>query len=102
MSEGCCWSAGTDGVLLRVKARTGAGRDTVGAVKAGELLVEVRAAPEKGKANAAIIKVVAGALGIHRDEVSLRRGAASHHKVLTVPLASMPALQALCVPQKET
>jgi uncharacterized protein len=96
MSEESCWSAGSDGISLKVKAKTGAPRDAVGAVKAGELVVEVRAAPEKGKANAAIVKVLAEALGVRRDEVSLRRGAAAHHKVFALPPSAAGALQALC------
>ena len=96
MGEESCWSAGSDGISLKVKAKTGAPRDAVGAVKAGELVVEVRAAPEKGRANDAIVKVLADALDLRRDEVSLRRGASTHHKVFALPRSAAGALEALC------
>src|ERR1700690_1245545 len=79
-------------VLLRVKAKAHARGDRVLGSRAGELLISVRAAAEKGKANAEIVRVIAKALGIPRDSVTLKSGAASPHKEFEIPLAAAAAL----------
>lgn len=80
------------GVLLRVKAKAHARDDSVLGARAGELLVSVRAAAEKGKANAEIIRVIAKTLGIPRDSVILKSGAGAPHKVFEIPLSAAAAL----------
>ena len=83
------------GVLLRVKAKAHARDDGVLGARAGELLISVRAAAEKGKANAEIVRVIAKALGIPRDSVSLKSGAAAPHKVFQLPPEAADALRRL-------
>ncbi|TWT67593.1 hypothetical protein Pla123a_41490 [Posidoniimonas polymericola] len=68
------------GLLLPVKARAGAGRNAVTGVRAGELLVSVTQAPEKGKANAAIAKVLAKQLGLRASEIQIASGETNPHK----------------------
>jgi uncharacterized protein (TIGR00251 family) len=82
-------------ILVRVKAKPGARSDSVLGVRAGELLVGVRAAPEKGKANDALIRVLSEAFGIKRSDVALKTGAGSSRKQFTVPLSARAALERL-------
>jgi uncharacterized protein (TIGR00251 family) len=79
-------------VLLRVKAKAHAREDSVLGVRAGELVVSVRAPAEKGKANAGIVRVIAKSLGLSRDSVILKSGGSSPHKVFEVPLSAAAAL----------
>lgn len=46
--------------------------------------VKVHAAPEDGKANAAVVALVAAALGLAPSRVEVLRGATSREKVLRV------------------
>lgn len=46
--------------------------------------VRVRAVPEDGKANVALIRLVAETLGLPRSAVSLRSGATARSKVLAI------------------
>lgn len=51
-------------------------------VAEGRLLAKVRAKPEDGKANAAVIDLVARGLGMAPSRLTLLRGATSRDKVL--------------------
>jgi uncharacterized protein (TIGR00251 family) len=51
-----------------------------------ELSVRVTAAPEGGKANAAVIKVLARSLGIPKSGIEVVRGHTSRHKLLAITL----------------
>jgi len=82
-------------ILLRVKAKPGAKADRVAGVRGDRLLVEVRAAPERGRANEGIIRVLAEALGVKASAVALKSGPASPNKVFVLPLQSRAALQRL-------
>ena len=95
MAEEPCYSVGARGISLRVRARPGARADRVAGIRGGELLVEVRAPAEKGKANQEIVKLLAKALGVPRDTVTLKIGAGSHHKVFHLPVEARGALEKL-------
>jgi uncharacterized protein YggU (UPF0235/DUF167 family) len=82
------------GILLRVKVKAGARRDAVLGVRAGELVVCVRAAPEKGKANAAVAAVLSRFLGQPRSSVVLKSGGGSPRKLFSLPLAARGAVEA--------
>ena len=49
---------------------------------AGELVVKVRTAPEDGKANDAVIALIAEAFGLPKSSLSIARGATSRHKMI--------------------
>ncbi|MFZ4541635.1 MAG: DUF167 domain-containing protein [Rickettsiales bacterium] len=49
---------------------------------AGELVVKVRVAPEDGKANDAVITLIAKAFDIPKSRLEIIRGTASRHKVV--------------------
>ena len=51
---------------------------------AQEVKVRVTAAPENGKANKAVCKLIASSLGIAKSAVSVKRGDTSHHKLLAL------------------
>ncbi len=75
---------GDGGLLLPIRAHAGARRDAVGGVHDGRLRVSVTAAPERGKANKAIVSLVARTFGLRKRQVALLRGATSADKVLVL------------------
>lgn len=50
----------------------------------GGLKVEVTAPPEGGKANEAVVRLLAGSLGVPRASITVKRGAGSRNKVIEV------------------
>jgi uncharacterized protein YggU (UPF0235/DUF167 family) len=82
-------------ILVRVKAKPGARVDRVAGLRGDGLLVEVRAAPERGRANEAIARVLAEALGLRTSAVVLKSGAASPVKVFVLPPEAVQALRRL-------
>ena len=60
------------------------GRDEVAGWRGGELSLRVTAAPEGGKANAAVALVLADALGVPKSAVRVVRGETSRHKQVEV------------------
>jgi uncharacterized protein len=70
---------------LTVRATPKAGRNEIAGRRAdGALLVRVTAAPENGRANAAVCGLVAKALGVPKGAVRIVRGDTSRDKVLEV------------------
>jgi uncharacterized protein YggU (UPF0235/DUF167 family) len=95
MGEQSFFTVTERGVLVRVKAKPHAREDAVAGVRGGELLVSVRAAPEKGRATEEVIRVVASAVGVPRTSVTLKSGGASPHKVLLLPPGTASSLKRL-------
>jgi uncharacterized protein len=58
--------------------------EIVGLLEDGTLKVKITAAPEKGKANAAICDYLAGQFGVSRRNVTLLRGETSHTKQVEI------------------
>lgn len=73
-----------DGVWLPVQAQPNARQDGVVGVHNGRLKVAVTQAPEKGKANKAIIRVLAKWLDIKKSQVTLHRGQTSSQKAFVI------------------
>lgn len=69
-----------DGVVVPVKAQAGARRNGITGIHAGCLKVSVTQAPEKGKANEAIVVVLAELLQLRRNQVELISGLTSPQK----------------------
>jgi uncharacterized protein YggU (UPF0235/DUF167 family) len=57
-------------------------------VSEGRLLAKVRAKPEDGKANVAVLALLADALGVAPSRLRLLRGATSREKLVGIGLAS--------------
>jgi uncharacterized protein (TIGR00251 family) len=68
------------GIVLPIKAHAGAKRNGIAGEHAGLLKVSVTQAPEKGKANDAILEVIAEALGLKRSQIELLSGSTSSQK----------------------
>ena len=89
------YTVGANGITLRVKARPHSHQDAVAGAKTGELLISMQTIAEKNKTNTKIVKVLAAALGLPRDRVVLKSGAAASHKQFLVPLEAGQALARL-------
>ena len=68
------------GAVILVRAQPGAKRDAVLGERNGVLRVAVTAAPERGKANEAIVEVLAEALKCRRSQITLIAGETSREK----------------------
>lgn len=73
---------------LAVKVTPKSGKDQVTGVQqiegALEVCVRVTAPPDKGKANAAVCKLLSKTLGVPKSAVEVKRGDTSHHKLLEI------------------
>lgn len=69
-----------EGSVLPVRAQPGARKDAILGERAGALRVAVTAAPERGKANAAIARLLAEALGCRPSRVALLSGETAREK----------------------
>jgi len=72
------------GVEIDLKVVPGASRSRVVGRLGSALKVQVAAPPEKGKANAAVVKLIAKALGIGEKAVQIVKGETSPNKRIRV------------------
>lgn len=68
---------------LAVRVTPGARREGI-ELGDGKLLVKVRVKPEDGKANAAVLELLAQALGLAVSQLDLLRGATGRDKVVRI------------------
>ena len=68
------------GTILPVRAQPGARKDAILGERAGSLRVAVSAAPERGKATAAVQVVLADAIGCKASRIGLLSGETSRTK----------------------
>ena len=78
-----------DGLLLRVRVTPKSQRDEVAGVHhaadgSTALRVRVRAVPEDGKGNKAVIETVAAAFEVAKSTLSIRSGETSRNKTLLI------------------
>jgi len=71
-------------VAIRVKVVPNASRDQIVGPLGDALKVKVAAPPEAGRANAAVVALMAEALGVPAKQVSVAAGQTQPHKVLAV------------------
>ena len=76
--------ASTGPVRLKVSVVPGATRPGIAGWLGTALKVRVTAAPEQGRANLAVEKLIADALNLGRSEVRIISGARSRHKTLEI------------------
>ena len=74
--------AAGDGVRLQLRVKPGGRSDRLVGPHNGALKLEVRAAPERGRANDAVIRLLAVVLDVGRSNVEVTGGAASRDKVV--------------------
>lgn len=72
------------GAAIVVKVVPGASRDRVVGVLGDALKITTAAAAEKGRANAAVARTLAVALGVRQREVDLVSGRTSQQKVFRI------------------
>ena len=72
--------ANAEGTILPVRAQPGARRQGVLGEHDGALRVAVSAAPDKGKANQAIVELLSSVFGVPKSAVELVGGATSRKK----------------------
>lgn len=72
------------GCVIAVKVVPGSSRDKIVGVLGDALKIATSAAPEKGKANAAVAAILAKAVGLDRRAVTLVSGPTSPHKEFSV------------------
>jgi hypothetical protein len=83
------WTAAEGGVLLRVRLTPKGGRDAVdglGVDSMGRACLRARVAapPADGAANAALVKLIAKAMGVPKSTVEIRSGLSARDKLLFV------------------
>jgi uncharacterized protein (TIGR00251 family) len=69
---------------LRVRVTARASRDELAGLEGGVLHVRVSAPPVDGKANQAVCRLIARAVGVRRTSVSVARGERSRDKVVRI------------------
>jgi uncharacterized protein (TIGR00251 family) len=87
-AEGRCWSAVAGGLRLRLKVQPKARRNAILGPADGPdgpaLKVAVGAPPEDGKANAAVVALLAEALDVAKAAVSVVIGATDRRKLVEI------------------
>lgn len=94
------WTAEPDGVTLWLRLTPKGGRDAIDGVETladGRVVLKarVRAAPEDGRANAALIELIAKALAAPKRAVTIRSGETSRLKKLFIAGDPAPIIDAL-------
>jgi len=77
-------ASGAEGAALPVRAAAGARSNQILGWHAGELKVAVTQIAERGKANQAIIELLARRLKLRRSQIVLRSGPTASRKVFLV------------------
>ncbi len=88
------------GVILPVQAQPGARRNAVVGEREARLRVAVTQAPEKGKANDALVEVLAEALDLRKSQIELVSGETSRQKqflITGLSLAELSRRIAVCL-----
>ena len=82
-----------DGIAFDVLVTPRASRARLGPVHGDRVKVAVTSPPVDGEANAAVIELVAKALGVAKSAVSITAGQASRRKTVTVRGVAAAALE---------
>ena len=79
-----------DALILTLHLQPGAKRTQIAGIHGDALRIRIQAPPVEGKANAELVRYLAGAFGVPVRQVTLVRGDSSRHKVLRI---ERPALR---------
>ena len=77
-------SSPTPSTFLSVRVTPAAGRDAVLGWQGDALRLSVAAPAQRGKANEAVIRLLAGALGVPRQQLRIVRGQTARRKVIAI------------------
>ena len=91
------------GTRLRVRVKPGARKTAIGGAHGGALKVSVATAAERGKANRAVVALLAEALGLPASAVTIVAGKTSQDKIVEIALsvAAVCTILAELEPQKK-
>lgn len=78
-------------MILKVKVHPGAGRDRVEGWLGDTLKLSVSAPPEKGKANKAVVDLLARHFKVPRSAIRIVSGEASREKVVEIEGPTAPS-----------
>lgn len=85
-----------EGVVVPVRVQPGGKKDVIVGEWGGRLKVQVKAPPEKGRANEAVIELLAERLGLRRSSIRIISGVSSRDKkVLLQGISSVKDLEVL-------
>ena len=73
-----------DALILTLHLQPGAKRTQIAGIHGDALRIRIQAPPVEGKANAELVRYLAGAFGVPVRQVTLVRGDSSRHKVLRI------------------
>lgn len=82
----------TEGVVLAVKAKAGARTNDLQGIHEGALKVTVTQAPERGKANRAIIDLLTKKLDLRKSQITLLTGETAPQKRFLIQAISAEEL----------
>jgi uncharacterized protein (TIGR00251 family) len=86
---------------IAVKVTAGSSNSAIGGWREQCLRVRISAAPERGKANAALIALLAKSLGLPKSSIRILRGQHSAHKTLEITGLSAEDIIARLTPKQE-
>lgn len=86
---GACYRATASGLVIHLRVTPNAGLDRIEGIEVRDdgqavLRLRVKAVPDKGKANAAVVALLAEALGIAKGKVSVIAGETARLKTVAV------------------
>jgi len=73
-----------DGIVLAVRLTPRASRDGIDGLKEGRIQARVRAVPEDGRANAALVELVADEIGVPKSTIEVTAGHIARLKSLHI------------------
>jgi uncharacterized protein (TIGR00251 family) len=83
-------------ITLEILVQPRASRAKIGPMHDGRLKIAVTAPPVDGEANAAVIELLAKALGVARSAVSIAAGQTGRRKTVRIEGATHEQIEALC------
>lgn len=83
------------GVVVDIVVKPRSSREGVGPVQADRLVVAVNAPPVDGKANLAVVRVLAETLGVSRSSVTIVRGETGRKKTVRMVGVTAAAVAAI-------
>lgn len=78
-----------DSIILTLHVQPGAKRTEIAGLHGQALKIRLAVPPVEGRANAALLKFIAGLFDVPLRQVSIQKGDKSHHKVVLVACSSV-------------